>query len=150
MASGRPVIAFGSGGALETVVPGLSGMLFNEQTPEAIIDAVESFEAQAAMFDPQAIRAHAARFSTRNFKLGMELIIQEELRARKTAALQPAPTAKPAASLRHGLPGTGPGDRPGALGPHIPILTPYDHRTESVTPGAEQQIGCTVSPRKPS
>ena len=91
MASGRPVIAFGSGGALETVVPGLSGMLFNEQTPEAIIDAVESFEAQAAMFDPQAIRAHAARFSTRNFKLGMELIIQEELRARKTAALQPAP-----------------------------------------------------------
>ena len=91
MASGRPVIAFGSGGALETVVPGLSGVLFHEQTPEAIIDAVHAFEAEAAAFDPAAIREHAARFSTRNFKLGMELVIQEELRARKTASLQTTP-----------------------------------------------------------
>jgi len=91
MASGRPVIAFGSGGALETVVPGLSGLLFHEQTPEAIIDAVHAFEADATAFDPAAIREHAARFSTRNFKLGMDLVIQEELRARKTAALQATP-----------------------------------------------------------
>lgn len=91
MASGRPVIAFGSGGALETVVPGLSGVLFHEQAPEAIIDAVHAFEAEAAAFDPVAIREHAARFSTRNFKLGMDLVIQEELRARKTASLQTTP-----------------------------------------------------------
>ena len=91
MASGRPVIAFGSGGALETVVPGLSGVLFHEQTPEAIIDAVHAFEAESAAFDPTAIREHAARFSTRNFKLGMDLVIQEELRARKTASLQTTP-----------------------------------------------------------
>lgn len=91
MASGRPVIAFGSGGALETVVPGLSGVLFHEQTPEAIIDAVHAFEAESAAFDPAAIREHAARFSTRNFKLGMDLVIQEELRARKTASLQTTP-----------------------------------------------------------
>jgi glycosyltransferase involved in cell wall biosynthesis len=91
MASGRPVIAFGSGGALETVVPGLSGVLFHEQTPEAIIDAVHAFETESAAFDPAAIREHAARFSTRNFKLGMDLVIQEELRARKTASLQTTP-----------------------------------------------------------
>ena len=91
MASGRPVIAFGSGGALETVVPGLSGVLFHEQTPEAIIDAVHAFETESAAFDPAAIREHAARFSTRNFKLGMDLVIQEELRARKTASLQTPP-----------------------------------------------------------
>ncbi|MET3855760.1 glycosyltransferase [Rhizobium sp. OAE497] len=91
MASGRPVIAFGSGGALETVVPGLSGVLFHEQTPEAIIEAVHAFEAESAAFDPAAIREHAARFSTRNFKLGMDLVIQEELRARKTASLQTTP-----------------------------------------------------------
>ena len=95
MASGRPVIAFGSGGALETVVPGLSGVLFHEQTPEAIIDAVHAFETESAAFDPAAIREHAARFSTRNFKLGMDLVIQEELRARKTASLQTTPHGEP-------------------------------------------------------
>lgn len=65
MASGRPVIAYGSGGATETVVPGLTGTLFDEQSIEAILDAVEGFH--DAAFDPAAIAAHAEKFSRRRF-----------------------------------------------------------------------------------
>jgi len=65
MASGRPVIAYGRGGATETVVPGVTGFLFEEQTPEAIINAVE--ECLAIDFDPQKIVQHARQFSRENF-----------------------------------------------------------------------------------
>lgn len=47
MASGRPVIAYGRGGVLDTVVDGETGVLFHEQSVEALIDAVERFEAAA-------------------------------------------------------------------------------------------------------
>jgi glycosyltransferase involved in cell wall biosynthesis len=69
MASGRPVIAYGSGGATETVVPGLSGMLFGEQTAPALIDAVEAF--RPADFDPARIAAHAGNFSYDRFIAAM-------------------------------------------------------------------------------
>jgi glycosyltransferase involved in cell wall biosynthesis len=65
MASGRPVIAYGSGGATETVVPGLSGTLFEEQSADAIAGAITGF--RACDFDPERIRAHAGRFSRRRF-----------------------------------------------------------------------------------
>ena len=61
MASGRPVIAYGRGGATETVVPGLSGILFDEQSVDALVDTVEGF--RDPDFDPAAIVAHAAKFS---------------------------------------------------------------------------------------
>jgi glycosyltransferase involved in cell wall biosynthesis len=62
MASGRPVIAYGRGGALETVVPGKTGVLFEEQSVDAVCNAVEAYERDAAGFDPHAIRAHAELF----------------------------------------------------------------------------------------
>jgi glycosyltransferase involved in cell wall biosynthesis len=65
MASGRPVIAYGRGGATETVVAGLSGLFFDEQSIEALIAAVEGF--RDGDFDPAAIAAHAARFSREVF-----------------------------------------------------------------------------------
>ena len=68
MAAGRPVLAFARGGATETVVSGLSGLLFNEQTPESLIDAVRRFEASEASFDPARIAAHAAGFAKARFK----------------------------------------------------------------------------------
>jgi glycosyltransferase involved in cell wall biosynthesis len=89
MASGRPVIAYGRGGALETVVPGLSGMLFEEQTVEALADAVREFEIKEALFRPEILRIHAEQFSVRNFTSGMQAIINEELNARKAAAIRP-------------------------------------------------------------
>jgi glycosyltransferase involved in cell wall biosynthesis len=67
-ASGRPVIACGKGGALETVVPGLTGLFFPEQTPEGLIEAMGHFEAAPDRFDPAACRRQAERFSPRRFR----------------------------------------------------------------------------------
>lgn len=73
-ACGTPVIAFGKGGALETV-RGLgvvdstpTGVFFHTQTSLAIVAAVGEFEQHAGAFDPAAIRAHAEQFSVAHFK----------------------------------------------------------------------------------
>ncbi len=66
MAAGRPVIAYGRGGALDTIVDGKTGILFNEQTLESLIDAVEAFE--KVSFDKQAIQTHADGFAPHLFK----------------------------------------------------------------------------------
>jgi glycosyltransferase involved in cell wall biosynthesis len=68
MACGKPVIAYGAGGALETVVEGRTGLFFKEQTPQSVAAAVEAFEDRAAQFDPAAIRAHAETFGAPRFK----------------------------------------------------------------------------------
>ncbi|MBB5223297.1 glycosyltransferase involved in cell wall biosynthesis [Amaricoccus macauensis] len=67
MASGRPVIACGRGGALETVVPGVTGVHFVEQTVASLADAVQRFELIEPRLDPRRIRAHAERFSRQRF-----------------------------------------------------------------------------------
>lgn len=79
MASGKPVIAFGRGGALDTVLDGKTGLLFHEQTVESLIEAVERFERDEAAFDRAAIRAHAMRFHGDRFKEAMSHLIGEEL-----------------------------------------------------------------------
>ncbi len=75
-ASGRPVIAFGRGGALETVTPE-TGEFFGEQTVEALIDAVHRFEGRA--FDPAVARANAARFSRAAFEKGIRAEVEAVL-----------------------------------------------------------------------
>jgi glycosyltransferase involved in cell wall biosynthesis len=67
-ACGTPVLAFGRGGAQETVVDGSTGLHFHKQTPEAIRDAVRRFEALETPLDPHVIRRHALRFSTDRFQ----------------------------------------------------------------------------------
>lgn len=64
-ACGRPVIAYGRGGALESVVPGVTGTFFEEQSPEALAAGVRATESMR--FDSPAIRAHAERFSRQRF-----------------------------------------------------------------------------------
>jgi glycosyltransferase involved in cell wall biosynthesis len=70
-AAGRPVIAFGRGGARESVVEGGAsggtGICFERQTPEDLADAVRRFERVEGDFDPAAIRAHAERFGVERF-----------------------------------------------------------------------------------
>jgi glycosyltransferase involved in cell wall biosynthesis len=66
MACGRPVLAYAGGGAQYTVIAGLSGQLFEEQTPEALISAVRSFEPSA--YDPEAIRDHAMQWDRTAFR----------------------------------------------------------------------------------
>lgn len=65
-AAGRPVIAFGKGGALETVVDGRTGLFFPEQTVDSLCEAVHRFE--RASFDPRIMRIQAALFSPESFR----------------------------------------------------------------------------------
>lgn len=65
-ASGRPVIAYGAGGALETVIENHTGVFFREQTVEAVVDAIQRFE--KIQFDPQAIRQAVQRFDVQYFR----------------------------------------------------------------------------------
>jgi glycosyltransferase involved in cell wall biosynthesis len=96
MACGKPVIAFGRGGALETVLPLTggaaagkgparadhtgegdpgriaTGVFFFEQSAEALMQAMECFELRRAEFDAHAIRNHVAKFDRRLFKERMK------------------------------------------------------------------------------
>jgi len=82
MASGRPVIAFGSGGARETVSSPEVGVTFAEQTEDSLIDAVMRFEARDATFDPAVIRRHAEGFSAALFRERMGRFIEDARRNR--------------------------------------------------------------------
>lgn len=66
-ASGRPVIAFRGGGALETVTE-QTGLFFREQTVDALVAVLRSFDEFENRFDPDAARAHAMRFSKERFQ----------------------------------------------------------------------------------
>lgn len=69
MACGRPVIAYGRGGALDTVTEGVSGVLFHEQSVSALNDALDRFEEDTSLVaSPQDIRALAQRFDVSMFK----------------------------------------------------------------------------------
>jgi glycosyltransferase involved in cell wall biosynthesis len=89
-ASGRPVIAYGKGGALETVLPLGSelgqptGIFFQEQTVDGLIAAVRIFERNRRTFVPTAIRQHACRFSRDRFKAQISDYIETLLRERGT------------------------------------------------------------------
>lgn len=76
MACGKPVIAYAGGGALDTVRVGVSGVFFNEQTPESLADAIMDFD--PARFDPQAIRKHAELFDVNVFKEQMLRFVREK------------------------------------------------------------------------
>jgi glycosyltransferase involved in cell wall biosynthesis len=65
-ASGRPVIAFRSGGVLETVIENQTGIFFNSQHEESLIDAILQFE--KLRFDSELIRNNAKRFDVKVFR----------------------------------------------------------------------------------
>ncbi|MGE6606429.1 glycosyltransferase family 4 protein [Halomonas sp. NPDC076908] len=74
-ACGTPVIAYGRGGALETVRNGETGIHFFEQTSAAIQQSVEQFEFKGITFDAQAIRHHAEQFSEMRFRQEMSAFV---------------------------------------------------------------------------
>ncbi len=82
MASGRPVIAYAAGGALETVLPGRTGVLFKEQTAEAIVKAVESFDATAV--DVREICTFAEQFDSELFKRKIQRFVEEKASERSS------------------------------------------------------------------
>jgi glycosyltransferase involved in cell wall biosynthesis len=66
MACGRPVLAYGEGGVRYTVVPGVTGELFDSQSPDAVAEAVSRFRPED--YDPARIREHAERWDRRRFR----------------------------------------------------------------------------------
>lgn len=77
-ACGRPVVALGRGGALETVIVGETGELVDDTGTEAFAAGVA--RALAAHYDPQRIRAHAEGFSRARFGDQIEALVHEQLR----------------------------------------------------------------------
>ena len=73
-AAGAPVVAYGAGGALETVRDGVTGLFFREQSVEGLCAAIEEFEGRR--WEPSACRANAARFSAAEFDRRMAPLLR--------------------------------------------------------------------------
>jgi glycosyltransferase involved in cell wall biosynthesis len=90
-AAGRPVVAYGRGGATETVVPlgrtetgerTPTGVWFDRQDPESLAEAVRRFEADEHAFDPAAIRTHAEWFRNERFHDEIREVVASSLAER--------------------------------------------------------------------
>lgn len=75
MAAGKPVIAYGKGGALETVQAGLTGEFFTPQTVDALVAALRAFDPKR--YDPACCRARAALFDRGTFAARMRRFVPE-------------------------------------------------------------------------
>lgn len=87
MAAGRPVIAFGRGGARETVVPPgegepPTGLFFDRQTVDDLVDAIRRFESGASQFEPKALRRRAETFDRPLFKERVQAYLRGRLAGR--------------------------------------------------------------------
>ena len=82
-AVGRPIIAYGKGGALESVVDGETGLFFQEQTADSLLDAICRFSARS--WDPDVARPNAEQFSTQRFLNQIDEEIAAVVSARKSA-----------------------------------------------------------------
>ncbi len=101
MASGRPVIAYRKGGALETVVEGVTGAFFDDQEWEDLAAAVIRFD--AASYDPRALRAHAETFDVSAFKRRIAKLVSETWKARGGQAHAPDAREEAHASTLHDM-----------------------------------------------
>jgi len=81
MASGRPVIAYNAGAATETVINGLSGKFFNEQTWEGLAEAVINFKDRD--FKPEEIQKYAQKFSKERFKKEIKTFVENKCQVKK-------------------------------------------------------------------
>lgn len=81
-AAGRPVIAFAGGGALDTVIPGKTGELFNEATVESLAGALRDFDPNRYVV--RDLRRHAEQFDTAVFEREMRSFINRQLDERTT------------------------------------------------------------------
>ena len=88
-ACGRPVVALRRGGALETVLPGETGLLVDEAVPQAFADAIA--QAIDRPFDATAIRRHAEQFSRARFADEMTAVIHDTCREAAPPAVDDVP-----------------------------------------------------------
>jgi glycosyltransferase involved in cell wall biosynthesis len=90
LASGRPVIALGDGGVLESVVEGQTGAYYAENSPDALAEAIAAFDPLS--IDPGTCVAAAQRFGTARFQAMMRGIVAETVAAERP----PRPEERPA------------------------------------------------------
>ncbi len=76
-AAGRPIIAYGAGGALDTVVEGAAGIFFREPTPEALAATVRTFDCDAV--DPRACVQNAVRFDVSVFRQRLMRFVEKRV-----------------------------------------------------------------------
>jgi glycosyltransferase involved in cell wall biosynthesis len=78
MACGTPVIALNKGGAKESVIDGITGLLFKDQNVTSIINAVVQFVNEKDSFEPSAIRKHSEKFSRMIFEETIKKFVNEK------------------------------------------------------------------------
>lgn len=83
-ACGTPVIAYGVGGALETVIDGKTGLFFDEQTPESICAAVDKFEKSAGKIKPSTCRKQAEKFAPEIFRENLKATVDKAMGLKPT------------------------------------------------------------------
>ncbi len=91
MASGRPVLALGRGGTLETVVAGVTGQFYADNSVASLMEALDGFEAWLPGFHPEDALARAAEFSPGNFREEVEAAVAQgfaDLRARLSPSVR--------------------------------------------------------------
>lgn len=81
MSTGAPVIAFNRGGATETVVDGVTGILFAEQSCDCLCQSLQDFERNHSDFDPVSISKHAEKYSEKHFEAAFLAQIEAARRA---------------------------------------------------------------------
>jgi len=74
LSCGTPVIGYRKGGVTETVIDGQHGVLFDQQTEESLIEAIEKFESESecGAFPPESLHQHSLRFSAQQFRANIE------------------------------------------------------------------------------
>src|SRR4030066_166957 len=77
-ASGTPVIGFGRGGLVETVIDGKTGLFFYKQDYKDLIDVIETFESNPGRFDCYKIRENSLKFSRKRFESDLKNFIEEK------------------------------------------------------------------------
>jgi lipopolysaccharide/colanic/teichoic acid biosynthesis glycosyltransferase/glycosyltransferase involved in cell wall biosynthesis len=100
-ACGRPAVAYGAGGSLESVIDEVTGVLFRRPTTNALVEAVRRLE--RISFNPGKLRANAERFSAERFRQSMRAMVekaQNSSKGKAVFALRPAqPPRHPHPSL---------------------------------------------------
>ena len=85
LASGRPVVAYRAGGALETLVDGVTGTFFDRQTPEALGAALRAFDPEA--YEPTALRAHVSAFDMSVFQQRLRRFVEASVHRQRDHAV---------------------------------------------------------------
>jgi glycosyltransferase involved in cell wall biosynthesis len=124
-AAGRPVIAYGAGGALVSVVEGATGLFFDEPAPESLAEAVRAF--QRMRFDGAAIRQHALEFDTAVFLRRFSQLVDSKI------ALHPVLAHKAGIEYQ---------------GPGVPPLLRRRRAAVENTPLQPPQVRLTPGPRR--